>query len=125
VFQSDDVGALTDLFGRANIDLLAKTFTIAQEEHVVERLRIPVKKGHKQVEKDFVTEIQNYIRSHPTSLLPPTSAPSLSAAAPAHPNQAPALLPSVPPHNSGQLHASGRKDKVRTRSMHVPGLKCF
>lgn len=117
VFQSDDVGALTDLFGRANIDLLAKTFTIAQEEHVVERLSIPVKKGHKQVERDFVTDIQNYIRSHPTSLSPPTSAPSLSAAAPVHPNQAPALLPCVPPHDSGHLHASGRKDKVRTRSI--------
>jgi hypothetical protein len=100
--------ALADLFRRADIDLLAKTFTVAQEERVVERLHIPVKKGHKQVEKDFLIDIQSYIRNHAT---PSASLPSLSTAAPSQHNQAPDHVPHVPPHVGG-----GRKDKVRCPS---------
>ncbi len=93
VFESEDVDALSNLFGRTQISLLQSTFTIKEETHAVELLGIPVKKGS-MLEEDFLIAIQNYIISHPrpSSALASTashnvshSAPQASAVAVQHP----------------------------------------
>jgi hypothetical protein len=130
VFESDDVDALTNLFGRTQISLLQSTFTINEEKHAVELLGIPVVKTTAMLEEDFLIAIQNYIISHPrppslTSTAPQNvshSAPHASAVAvqpsslPAHsvPVQVSSFTPSssasTAPAFAGQ--GIGRKDKV-------------
>jgi hypothetical protein len=134
VFESGDVNALTNMFGHARIDLLASSFTIAQEKEVVDRLRVPVMKTAHQNEAEFLNAIQAYIRNNPNSFVPSAfsnvvcnddSAIS-SIAAPLHSSSCTAAASLCPPCSGSSVlshhlaansssHGSGRKDKVRAQ----------
>ncbi len=127
VFESRDVDALTNLFGRASIELLRTTFSVAEEKQVVELLGLPVKQSG-MLEKEFITAIQQHILSKPK----PSSSGShnVSFASSSHAVSAPVHHPAPstasavqdhlsitpPPAASNAVpfgaHGSGRKDKV-------------